>query len=257
MKTGLMVSGPLREYEGRALDLDAHLELLAGWGCETLDIFPGFLGDKTPAQMREALDRSGMSCACYYVGADLCAEPSTDAFRKGIEVACALGSPLLFTHGTQHTHAGADDFARYAEGLSRLIPMHAQAGLTLVVENAGTLMHSIEDCVRMMEMLAPEGLRFCIDTGNFFLWEQDEVEATRALLAWTIHFHVKDYTGQHWVKPVTGPDAEHALLGVGEVRHEPILALLREAGFEGTLALEPPRLDWTAPGLATLANWTA
>ncbi len=256
MKTGLMVSAPLTEFEGRPIDLNAHLEALRRWGCETLDIFPGFLGGRPAVEMREALDRYGMSCACYYVGADLCADPSTEAFKEGIETAQTLGSPIVFTHGTQHTHAGEEDFAKYAEGLSALIPLFDAAGITLVVENAGTLMHSIEDCRRMMELLAPQGLRFCVDTGNFFLWGQDEVLATEALLPWTIHFHVKDYTNQRWPAPGPDPDADHAVLGEGQVRHAPIMGLLRQAGYAGTLALEPPYLDWTAPGLGTLARWT-
>jgi len=39
------------------------------------------------------------------------------------------------------------------------------------------------------------------------------------------------------------------------VRHAAILEILRAAGFDGVLALEPPWLDATEPGLRTLRDW--
>jgi len=255
-----MTTEPIREWQGKPLDLDGYLALVRGWGTATLDLFPTFLNTLPASTLRQAMDRHGLTCACYYVPADLCAagaeaEAAAEAaFAAGIENAAILGSPLVFTYGTQHTYAGEDRFQRYTERLGSLLPRFAAAGLTLVVENAGTLMHKVEDMVRLIATLGGEGLRLCLDTGNFHLWEQDEVEATRLARQWTVHFHVKDYVNQHWLG-AGQPDATQVDLGTGAVRHAPVLRILRATGYSGVLALEPQSLAAIEPGLRTIKGW--
>ena len=123
-----------------------------------------------------------------------------------------------------------------------------------MVENAGTLLHKASDMLRLMEALGEAGLRLCLDTGNFYLWEQDEVEATRQALQWTIHFHVKDYVGQEWLGEGK-PTATQVDLGEGEVRHAEVLEILRREGYEGTLAFEPHGNETIEPGLKALRVW--
>lgn len=262
MKTGLMTSGPIKEWQGKALDLDGYLALVKSWGTQTLDIFPGFLNAAPARDVRRALDRHGLTCACYYIPADLCATgaqaetAAADAFAAGYENAAILGSPIVFTYGTQHTYAGEDMFRRYTERLGGMLSRFEKTGLTLVVENAGTLMHKVRDMLRLMDALGAAGLRLCVDTGNFHLWEQDEVEATRLARQWTIHFHVKDYVNQHWVGEGK-PAATQVDLGTGAVRHAPVLEILRTTGYAGVLALEPHTHAAIAPGLRTLNGWLA
>ena len=261
MKTGLMTSGPFTHYAGEDVDLDRYLELVKGWGLQTLDIFPGFLSAAPVERVRAALDDRGMTCACYYIAADLNATGSEaevkalDQFKQGIENAMALGSPIVFTHGTQHSYAGEDMFRRYTERLAQMLPLVNETPMTLVVENAGTLMHKVCDMLRLMDALGEQGLRLCLDTGNFYLWEQDEVAAAREALLWTIHFHVKDYVNQAWVQPGTQPTATQVDLGTGEVDHAACLAILRDAGYEGVLAFEPHGNETIEPGLKMLADW--
>lgn len=262
MRTGMMVFGPVTELEGRPVDLDAFLASLQAWGLQSLDIFPDFMGERSAQEVRAALDRCGLICDCYYVGADLCApgaqarEVAEAAFARGIEAATLLGAPILFTHGTQHTYAGEEMFARYAAGLGEMLALFESTGITLVVENAGTLMHRVEDMLRLMQLLGPAGLRLCLDTGNFYLWEQDEVAATRLAREWTVHFHVKDYVDRHWVGPGQ-PGATDVNLGTGNVRHAEVLEILRETGYAGTLSCEPFSTQSMRPGVTTLASWLA
>jgi len=206
------------------------------------------------------MDRHGLTCACYYVPADLCASgteaeaTAQAAFMSGIENATILGSPIVFTYGTQHTYAGEDMFQRYTERLGDMLALFEQTGLTLVVENAGSLMYSVEDMLRLMDALGGAGLRLCLDTGNFHLWEQDEVEATRLAQQWTIHFHVKDYVDQCWVSEGQ-PGATQVDLGSGAVRHAEVMEILRSGGYAGALAFEPHNQASIEPGLRTLCSW--
>lgn len=260
LKTGLMTSGPLTQWRGKALDLDGYLALLKSWGLETLDLFPEFLNAVPARDVRRAMDHRGLTCACYYVAADLCASgaqaevTAAAAFAAGIENATILGSPIVFTYGTQHTYAGEDMFQRYTERLGAMLARFRKTGLILVVENAGTLMHTAKDMLRLIDALGGAGLRLCLDTGNFHLWQQDEVEATRLARKWTVHFHVKDYVKQHWLGPGQ-PDATQVGLGTGAVRHAEVMQILRSTGYAGTLAFEPHNEAAIEPGLRTLSAW--
>jgi hypothetical protein len=59
MQSGLMMFKPMEQYQGKPVDLDGFLELVAGWGLETLDIFLPFLGDRPASEVRAAMDRHG------------------------------------------------------------------------------------------------------------------------------------------------------------------------------------------------------
>ena len=255
-----MISAPVTEWQGQTLTFDASLELLRSWGTDTLDIFPGFLRDRTPQTVRAALDRAGLTCACYYISADLnnpesqAMASAEEAFRTGLETATILGAPIVFTHGTQHTYAGEDMFQRYRDRLGEMLALVEQTAMTLVVENAGTLMYKADDMLRLIEYLGDSGLRLCLDTGNFYLWEQDEVDAVERALGPSLHLHVKDYVDRGWTGPGK-PTATTVPLGQGSVRHEPIITLLRKAGFDGVLALEPGGLANIQPGLRALCTW--
>jgi sugar phosphate isomerase/epimerase len=262
MTSGLMVTRPLEQWDGKALGLSDYLKLVKGWGTETLDIFEPFFEVCPPAELRTALSDHGLRCACCYAAADLVAigaeaeARGDDAIKLGIENAAAVGAPLLFTYGSQHGHAGEENFQRYIGRLGDLLPLFQGTGITFVVENAGALMHRPQDMHRMMEVLALGGLRLCQDTGNFYLWEQDEVAAVALLADWTVHFHVKDYVDRHRKAPLS-PGATDVNLGEGAVRHSPVLEALRQAGYEGVLALEPHTAQAIAPGLQTLNRWIA
>jgi sugar phosphate isomerase/epimerase len=143
----------------------------------------------------------------------------------------------------------------YIERLGEMLGLFDGTGMTLVVENAGTLMHTVHDMLRLMDALGEAGLRLALDTGNFHLWGQDEVEATRLALPWTIHFHVKDYVDQHWVEPGVRPAATQVDLGTGNVRNLEALAVLKEANWEGVLAFEPHGDDSIEPGVKKLLEW--
>ncbi len=260
IKLGLMTTGPFSEHAGQPVDLDGYLGLVRGWGLENLDIFAEFFRAAPPATVREALDRHGLTCACYYIATDLNATgpeaeaKADEAFRQGLENAHILGAPLAFTYGTQHTYAGADMLQRYIDRLGAMLPLFAGTGITFVIENAGTLLHKVADMLQVIDQLGDAGLRLCLDTGNFYLWEQDEVAATRRALSWTVHFHFKDYIDQRWLGEGQ-PTARQMALGAGVVRNAEVLAILQQEGFAGTLALEPASVQTIEPDIKTLRAW--
>ncbi|MGD9497035.1 MAG: sugar phosphate isomerase/epimerase family protein [Armatimonadota bacterium] len=220
---------------------------LRGMGVEGIDIFARAAEQYGSDTLAEALKESGLTCSCYYIAADLVAdEPekvqtADEAFARGIEVARQLGTGICFTHGSQHAHAGEDNYRRYLDRLRDKLQLFKGTGLTLVIENAGPLLHTADRMVQACQELGEDGLRLCPDTGNFTLWGQNEIDAVRRCLPWTVHFHIKDYA-EHWMKEGR-PGGREAVLGEGETPVEQIIDILKDAGWSGWLAWEPGPQD--------------
>lgn len=249
MTSGIMWMGSISklQWRGQQMTPAEFFPLLAGMGVETIDIFARSVEEWGLDTIKEALDQAGMRCACYYIGCDLVREDAEgvaaadEAFVKGIEVAQALGAPICFTHGSQHGNEGEAAFARYIQRLGEKLKLFEGTGMTLVIENAGKLLHTAADMKRVMDALADDGLRLCPDTGNFTLWRQDEVEAIKLLLPWSVHYHMKDY-GELWEEDGALRGRE-AIFGEGLTPIDEIMALIKASGYQGVLAWEPGPQD--------------
>ncbi|MCD6361833.1 MAG: TIM barrel protein, partial [Armatimonadetes bacterium] len=153
MTSGIMWMGSIGglEWRGRKMTPAEFFPILAEMGVETIDIFARSAEEWGVDVVKDALDSSGLRCACYYIACDLVPDDpegraaADEAFVRGIENAQALGAPICFTHGTQHGHAGEEAFNRYIERLGEKLKLFEGTGITLVIENAGTLLHKAED----------------------------------------------------------------------------------------------------------------
>ncbi|MGC9319807.1 MAG: sugar phosphate isomerase/epimerase family protein [Armatimonadota bacterium] len=220
---------------------------LKGMGLETIDIFARAAEHYGVDTLANALEDSGLGCACYYISADLVSDDpqrqqaADEAFPRGIEAARRLGAPVCFTHGSQHAHRGEENFQRYMERLGEKLPLFDEADLTLVIENAGWLLHTADDMVRACETLGDDGLRLCPDVGNFTLWGQDEIDAVRRCLPWSAHFHIKDIA-ELWEED-GNPRGREGILGHGITPVAEIIGILKAESWDGVLAWEPGPQD--------------
>ena len=263
MRPGIMSTAPLKQWRGQAIDLDGYLDLLRSWGLETLDIFPPFIDQCGLGTVAAKLAEHGLQTACFYAPADLIStDPAVEAkawqsFERGLECCAALGSPLLFTYGSQHAYAGDDNFARYRDRLAELLELVEATSIVLVVENAGSLMHAAAPMAELVAELDSHQFKLAPDTGNFYTWSQDEVAAVEQLMPHAVHFHIKE-CGRTWADD-KGPHSDGAVLGEGNVRHGAILDTLRRAGYTGALAFERSGQDDDGfeASVRTLVSWCA
>ncbi len=234
-------------WRGRELEPAEQFELLRSLGVEGIDILARGVDQYGIETLRSALDSSGLECSCYYIAADLVSdEPekvraADEAFPRGIENAQTLGATICFTHGSQHAHKGEESFQRYTDRLREKLQLFKGIEQTLVIENAGYLMHTGDDMVRICEALGNYGLRLCPDTGNFTLWGVDEMDAVRKCLPWTSHFHIKDYL-ERWEEN-GAPRGKEGILGQGVTPVAEIFALLKQQSWSGWAAWEPASQD--------------
>lgn len=241
---GIMWGQPLSPpvWYGEELDPVGLMNLLAGMGLETIDIFQRHVDAYGVRGLRKGLRESGLRCSCYYIQGDLLAggddlREVDEDFARGIEAASALEAPLVFTHGTQHTREGDDALLAYIGVLRERNEQVQNACLTLVIENAGVLVRTPDQLLTIIDALGEEGLRLCPDVGNFCIWGIDPVDALRRLLPWTAHVHLKDlhpdYVGNEQGRGL--PE----VLGRGVTPIADIIALLQAQAWEGAAVWEP------------------
>ncbi|MFW6437874.1 MAG: sugar phosphate isomerase/epimerase family protein [Armatimonadota bacterium] len=242
---GRQIASPT--WEGEQLTVAELFGMLKEMGIDTVDIFGRSIDEYGLDTVLDALDEAAMKCACYYIGADLVAddaekvEAADEAFTIGIERAQALGAPVCFSCGSQHSHRGEEDFQRYLNRLGEKLQLFKDIEQTLVIENAGHLLHTGEHMVRAAETLADEGLRLCPDTGNFTLWGVDALEAVKMCMPWTAHMHIKDYA-ERWEED-GNPRGKEAILGQGITPVAEVFEVLHAENWDGVVAWEPGPQD--------------
>jgi len=249
LTSGIMWYGAINrdEWYGKPNHPTELFPQLKEMGIDTVDIFGRSVDDWGLEVVKGALDSSGLGCACYYISCDLVKDDpegvaaADEAFEVGMGNAEVLGAPICFTCGTQHGNEGEDAFGRYIDRLGEKVALFEGTGMTLVIENAGKLLHTAADMKRIMDALADDGLRLCPDTGNFTLWRQDEIEAVEMLLPWSAHFHMKDYA-ELWEEDGALRGRE-AVLGEGLTPIAEIMAMIKGSDYDGVLAWEPGTQD--------------
>jgi sugar phosphate isomerase/epimerase len=100
-----------------------------------------------------------------------------------------------------------------------------------------------DEMVELLEAIDSPWLRACFDTANNLRMLEDPVEVARKLAPYARATHVKDVIAQKG-DPRTFAFWPSVPLGRGVVDLETILAILRDAGYSGLLALE---IDYLAP----------
>lgn len=155
--------------------------------------------------------------------------------------------------------AGASP-ARWAEEAIRrmrlLVERARSLGLTLLHENClGWAGQDAECGLALVRACDSPSLRLLLDVGNCVVHGQDPVRYTRALVEHVAHVHVKDVlmvqAGPRFVPP-----------GEGSAQIRACLAVLRDAGYEGGVSLEPhlhtrPHEQTVADGVHALEDFLA
>ncbi|MGW7352923.1 sugar phosphate isomerase/epimerase family protein [Streptomyces sp. NPDC054784] len=253
------------------LRLDDALDVLAGLGYDgvglTLDhmhldpLAPG-LAARTAAVAR-ALERHGLSVTvetgARYVldprrkhGPTLLdPEPDGRAARTAllctaVRVAADLGAHAVHCFSGVTPAGTSDDAAwqRLAGGLGTVLEAADAAGVPLAVEpEPGHLVGDLAGFHRLRTLLGdPHGLGLTLDLGHCQCLEPDPPEeCVRAAAPWLRHVQIEDMRrGTH----------EHLPFGEGEMDFPPILAALREVGYDGLVTVELPRHSHAGPAMA-------
>jgi sugar phosphate isomerase/epimerase len=226
-------------------DLDEQLELLQGAGINLLDLRGVWnrnvleLTDTEVAQISDRLTQRGMqvSCVATPVGKAPVAgdfEQQRAALARGIEIAQAFGTTnvRIFSY---YIPDGDDPALHRDEVLRRLTALVEQAqaaGVTLLHENErGIYGDSPKRCHDLHATIDSPHFRALWDPGNFascgYRPYHDSWELLRPYIGYV---HVKDYDRA---------SKRVVVAGAGEGDWPECIRALRDAGYDGVIALEP------------------
>ena len=160
-----------------------------------------------------------------------------------LEVAAGLGCTLVRCVAASPGYRGRAPVAEQIEGTVQ--PLAAAAararglGLTLALENHGDLRAA--DVLELVDRVGDEALAVCFDTANALRVGDDPLEAAVLLAPLTRMVHLKDVEPLDRVTdPVAGPCS--VPYGEGVVPVAQVLAILRQAGFDGLACVEIAQL---------------
>lgn len=165
---------------------------------------PGYLAD-----LRDRFDDRGIVPTVLLGSLALVADcdvsgPSLARATEQLAVSTALGSPtamFFFGYGGRVTRDGRLRLA--IEQVSELADAASDLGIVLASENYDYF--TSDDFITIIEAVGPDRFGFNNDTGNWMILGEDPLGATRRLLPYTRHVHVRDYVlddGVHRSVPV-------------------------------------------------------
>jgi 2-keto-myo-inositol isomerase len=226
--------------------LEEDLEAAATAGFRHVEIWAGklppFLARHGLAGLRRALAERGLAVAalCPY-GLRLFGrwEEGLEAVRRGVEVAAAVGAPVLLVcpDAPEGAEAGPDAYARAGERARAYAEVAAGAGVTLAVEPLGghPFVPGPAEALRLLEAAGHPALALMLDT---FHYHKSRVPAEAVARVpghlWRM-VHVNDCPAGD---PSALQDRDRLWPGEGVLPLVATLRTLAQAGYRGVASVE-------------------
>ena len=236
------------------IDLMGFIDLAAAQGVAGVELLDFFWSDaerELPLVM-ERIAAAGLEVAVYSLGNNFI-QPEAGArrqeledLRRGVDIALELGVDLLrvFSGNAREGVSQEQGVEWILEGLAAGAAYAESRGVTLALENHGRFAGRSDQVRDIIKQVGSPALRVNFDTGNFLLVGQDPVEAARELAEWVVLVHLKDIRFADADESgfvFERPDGQHltgSVVGEGLVDLAGVMAVLREAGYDGWLSLE-------------------
>ncbi|MCZ7573667.1 MAG: sugar phosphate isomerase/epimerase [Ardenticatenaceae bacterium] len=169
-----------------------------------------------------------------------------DDLQRLLDIAVALSCPLvrILAGGPEPAQATATHWERAAEGLQRAAAIAASYGVRLGLElHYGYLHRDVAGVSRLLDSIGQANVGVIYDPANLYVARAEYGPAAVLRLGREIlHVHVKDSVRVDAAGPgVMGPPPylyRPRPLGQGGVDYPPIVAALREIGYDGFLSDE-------------------
>lgn len=223
-------------------------------GIAGADFHAGLLGcpDEAPELINNALSKHGLTIGSMSLSNDFNQEAAaafreqTDTVKRWLQVAADVRAPVsrIFGGHMNRAEARRDPTVRerathrILEGLGEVAREAEKLGVILAVENHGGLPGTGEEQVEIIGKINSAALKATIDVGNYMSSGQEAHEGTRIAAPHAAYVHFKDFKripgdGNPW-----GWKLEPCVVGEGDVDLVACLQALRDAGYDGVIALE-------------------
>jgi sugar phosphate isomerase/epimerase len=162
---------------------------------------------------------------------------------RWLDVGKAVQAPVMRVFGgscKQRDDPAELDTARrrVLEALKRLTPEAERRGMVLALENHGGMPCTGEEQVAMIQAVNSPALRATIDVGNYMSGGQEGHVGARLAAAYAAYVHFKDFKKIDDPAKPWGWGVKATVVGEGDVDCGACLKALKEAGYNGFVALE-------------------
>lgn len=207
--------------------------------------FPS-LDEKFLAEIKEALDERGMDRVLAWGHPDgLEGGRNRDAWREmnalipkahamGAGIMRMVASSLMFRHEPHGPQIDA-----VVAMLQESVKIAEDHGVVLAIENH--IDYTSTEILEILERVGSNALKVNFDTGNTLRMMEDPVAAARRLGPHIVAVHAKDMEACRHVPPEEWYFFSSVPVGTGLIDMPGVVRALKEAGFQGVLAVESDR----------------
>ena len=235
------------------------VDAAAKMGFEEID-FAVLLGDDPLEEMCKKLGKqakdAGIGVSNYAVAADFLnknLDEEVERVKGELRNAVLLGARTLRhdaawklpEDGSIRTFRQA--LPRIAEGCRRVTEYAETLGIRTMTENHGTFVQESARVEALIEAVDHPNFGALVDMGNFMCADEAPEKAVGVMAPLAFHVHAKDFLykpctarnpGKGWFGTRGGAFLRGTVIGHGVVPVEACLRILKNAGYDGTVAIE-------------------
>jgi sugar phosphate isomerase/epimerase len=242
-----------RRWKEESWTLERLCEEAKSLGVNAVDFHAGLIGEIEGAveKVKSALTKSGIELSGFSLSTNFNLEDQhsyremIDRTIKWMRVAAEVGASVSRIFGGTlkdrlniDEKAKNDAFNRVIDALMVVTKEAERLGLVLAIENHGGLPCTAEEQTYIIETVNSKYLRATIDIGNYMACGQEAVEGTRIASKYCAYVHIKDFKKKPDPSLPWGWSIEPCTIGEGDVDLSRCLKALRDAGYDGYVALE-------------------
>jgi sugar phosphate isomerase/epimerase len=230
------------------LQLAEHVKSL---GSEGIDFHANLLGTTEGAaqKIKEALQKTGLVLSGLSLGNNFNMEEpekfkqQVDYVKSWLRVAAEVKAPVSRIFGGHIKDRSNKDqlkksFDLIFEGLGQVVKEAEKLGVVLALENHGGLPCTGEEQIDVIKKFNSKNLRATVDVGNYLQGGQEGHVGSAIAAPYCAYVHFKDFRKTPSQDPNMPWGLIASIVGVGDVDHLKCLTALKQAGYNGFVALE-------------------
>lgn len=224
---------------------------------EFVDILPhdGSFKAEYALKLKQECERVGLEISNYTFGADFNPETEEEYLaeiarvKEQVDIAEILGVKSLRHDATFNSRGLSFDavLPRLAAACREITEYAEAKGIKTMIENHG---HFCQDSLRVEKLynaVNHPNFGLLCDMGNFICVDEDPVKAVSLVAPYTFYVHAKDFhlksgegtdPGEGYARTRGGNYRRGAIIGHGNVPVKSCLSALKNAGYEGDIAIE-------------------
>ena len=211
-------------------------------------------------ELRDEAARVGIALSAYTVAADFLKGSGGDLAKEtarikgAVDLAAILGVPCMrhdASYGFPADYEGRRSFdlalPRLRQACRDITEYAADKGIKTMIENHGRFCQDSRRVEKLLVAVDHPNFGVLIDIGNFVCVDEDNAAAVGRLAPYAFHCHAKDFhlktgtevfPGKGWNVSRGGNFWRGAITGHGNVPLLSCIRVLKQAGFDGVLAIE-------------------